>query len=248
MLKEERLDYILKKLRTDQKVLQTELSNDLQVSEDTVRRDLESLAQNGLLIKVRGGAIPHSPNPYSFKERIVFHEDDKKVIARKALSLLENGQTIILDGGTSTLSLAKLFPQHLQLRVITNSVPIVVQLMDHPGVEVIFAGGKIVKDSQTVIGMDTIRMFQKVRADIGFLGVCSLHTAVGVTGPDIEETEVKSTIVEASSRVVALATSDKMGTAEHFKICGITDIDTIVTDQPEDELFIPYRQMGLQVL
>lgn len=248
MLKEERLDYILKKLRADQKVLQTELSNDLQVSEDTVRRDLESLAQNGLLIKVRGGAIPHSPNPYSFKDRIIFHEDDKKTIARKALSLIENGQTIILDGGTSTLSLAKLFPANLQLRVITNSVPIVVQLMEHPGVDVIFAGGRIVKDSQTVVGMDTIRMFQKVRADIGFLGVCSLHTAVGVTGPDMEETEVKSTIVAASSRVVALATSDKMGTAEHFKICGITDIDTIVTDQPEDALFTPYRQMGLQVL
>ena len=121
--------------------------------------------------------------------------------------------------------------------MITNSVPIVVQLMEHPGVEVIFAGGRIVKDSQTVVGMETIRMFQKVRADIGFLGVCSLHTAVGVTGPDMEETEVKSTIVDASSRVVALATSDKMGTAEHFKICGITDIDTIVTDQPEDALF-----------
>lgn len=248
MLKEERLDYILKKLRTDQKVLQTELSNDLRVSEDTVRRDLESLAQNGLLIKVRGGAIPHSPNPYSFKERIVFHEDDKKTIARKALSLIENGQTIILDGGTSTLSLAKLFPLNLQLRVITNSAPIVMQLMEHPAVEVIFAGGRIVKDSQTVVGIEPVRMFQRVRADLSFLGVCSLHTAVGVTGPDLEETAVKSTIVAASSRVVALATSDKMGTAEHFKICEITDIDTIVTDQPEDDIFIPYRQMGLQIL
>lgn len=248
MLKEERLDYILKKLRTDQKVLQTELSNDLQVSEDTVRRDLEALAQNGLLIKVRGGAIPHSPNPYAFKDRMEFHDDEKRTIARKALSLLENGQTIILDGGTSTLSLAKLFPANLQLRVITNSVPIAMQLMDHRGVEVIFTGGKINKDSQTAIGMEAIRMFQKVRADLGFLGVCSLHTAVGVTGIEMEETEVKSTIVAASSRVIALATSDKMGTAEHFKVCEITDIDTIVTDQPDDALFTPYRQLGLQVL
>src|SRR5688500_15907787 len=107
MLKEERLDYILRKLKTDQKVLQTELSTDLQVSEDTVRRDLESLAQSGLLIKVRGGAIPHSPNPYSFKERINLHQHDKVNMARKALSLLENGQTVILDGGTSTLSLVQ---------------------------------------------------------------------------------------------------------------------------------------------
>ena len=133
MLKEERLDYILKKLQTDHKVLQAELSSDLQVSEDTVRRDLESLAQNGQLIKVRGGAIPHSPNPYSFKERIQYHENDKKHIARKALPYLHNGQTIILDGGTSTLTLAKLFPANLHITVITNSVPIVAQLIEHPG-------------------------------------------------------------------------------------------------------------------
>src|SRR5690606_1379414 len=110
MLKEERFDYILKKLRADHKVLHTELSNDLQVSEDTVRRDLEALAQNGLLIKVRGGAIPHSPNPFSFKERIGLHEDDKRIIAGKALPFLHNGQTIIMDGGTSTYTLVKLFP------------------------------------------------------------------------------------------------------------------------------------------
>ncbi|HEY9261117.1 DeoR/GlpR family DNA-binding transcription regulator, partial [Chitinophaga sp.] len=197
MLKEERLDYILKKLQTDHKVLQAELSNDLQVSEDTVRRDLESLAQNGQLIKVRGGAIPHSPNPYSFKERIQYHEDDKKHIASKALTFLHNGQTIILDGGTSTLMLAKLFPANLHIRVITNSVPIVAQLIEHPAIEVIFTGGLIGKDSQTAGGMDTIRMLEKLRADICFLGICSLHPDAGVTGLDLGEADVKSAMVES---------------------------------------------------
>lgn len=248
MLREERLDYILKKLKTDHKVLQTELSTDLQVSEDTVRRDLESLAQDGLLIKVRGGAIPHSPNPYSFKERIHLHEKDKQLMAQKALSLLKNGQTIILDGGTSTLMLVKLFPASLQLTVITNSVPIVAQLMEHPGVEVIFTGGRIFKNSQVASGTDTIRMFRKVRADLCFLGICSLHPIVGVTGLDLEEAEVKSAMVESANRVVALATSDKMGTAEPFKVCEITDIDTIITDQPEETSLQPYINLGIQVL
>lgn len=248
MLREERLDYILKKLQTDHKVLQAELSSDLQVSEDTVRRDLESLAQNGQLIKVRGGAIPHSPNPYSFKERIVYHEDDKKHIATKALSYLHNGQTIILDGGTSTLMLAKLFPANLHIRVITNSVPIVAQLIEHPVIEVILTGGLIGKDSQTAGGLDTIRMLEKMRADICFLGICSLHPDAGVTGLDLGEADVKRAMVESANKTIALATSDKMGTAEPFKVCDITGLDTIITDNPDLPSLKPYSNLGIQVI
>ncbi|MFY0253203.1 DeoR/GlpR family DNA-binding transcription regulator [Chitinophaga sp. 30R24] len=248
MLKEERLDYILKKLQTDHKVLQADLSSDLQVSEDTVRRDLESLAQNGQLIKVRGGAIPHSPNPYSFKERIQYHEDDKKRIARKALDYIHNGQTIILDGGTSTLTLARLFPPNLHITVITNSVPIVATLVEHPVIEVIFTGGLIGKDSQTAGGMDTIRMLEKLRADICFLGICSLHPDAGVTGLDLGEADVKSVMVQAANKTIALATSDKMGTAEPFKVCDITGLDTIITDNPDLPLLTPYINLGIQVI
>lgn len=248
MLKEERLDYILKKLQADQKVLQTELSTDLHVSEDTVRRDLEVLAQNGLLIKVRGGAIPHSPNPYAFKDRIQYHEEDKKHIADKALTLLHDGQTIILDGGTSTLMLAKLFPQHLKLTVVTNSVPIVSQLIEHPGVEVIFTGGRIFKNSRVASGIDTIRMLEKIRAELCFLGICSLHPVTGVTGLDFEEAEVKRAMVRAANKTVALATSDKMGTAEPYKVCEMTDIDTIITDNPDQPFLQPYVQLGIQVI
>ncbi|MCW3462226.1 DeoR/GlpR family DNA-binding transcription regulator [Chitinophaga nivalis] len=248
MLREERLDYILKKLQTDHKVLQTELSNDLQVSEDTVRRDLESLAQNGQLIKVRGGAIPHSPNPYSFKERIEYHEEDKRHIAGKALSFLHDGQTIILDGGTTTLMLARLFPPNLRITVVTNSVPILALLIEHPLIEVIFTGGRIGKDSRTAGGMDTIRMLEKLRADICFLGICSLHPDAGVTGLDLAEADVKSVMVAAANKTIALATSDKMGTAEPFKVCEITGLDTIVTDNPELPSLKPYINLGIQVI
>jgi DeoR/GlpR family transcriptional regulator of sugar metabolism len=248
MLKEERLDYILKKLRTDHKVLQTELSNDLQVSEDTVRRDLEVLAQNGLLIKVRGGAIPHSPNPYTFKERISLHEDDKKTIAIKALSFLQDGQTILMDGGTSTYTLVKMLPPHLRINIITNSIPIAMQMMDHPSTEVILTGGKVFKNSQVTSGMETIRMLEKVRADICFLGICSLHPTAGVTGIDLEEAEVKSSMIRAANRVIALGTSDKMGTAEPFKVCEITELDTIITDKVDAALAQPYQDMGIKVI
>lgn len=248
MLKEERLDYILKKLKTDHKVLQTELSNDLQVSEDTVRRDLEVLAQNGLLIKVRGGAIPHSPHPYSFKDRIGLHEDDKRTIAGKALSFLHDGQTVIMDGGTSTYTLVKMFPHNLRITVITNSVPIAMQLMEHPSVEVILTGGRVFKSSQITSGLDTIRMFERIRADICFLGICSLHPDAGVTNIDLGEAELKYSMVQAGSRVIALSTSDKMGTAEPFKVCDLTELDTIITDRLEPELIEPYQKLGIKVI
>lgn len=248
MLKEERLEYILKKLKEDHKVLQTELSYDLHVSEDTVRRDLEALAQNGLLIKVRGGAIPHSPNPNTFKERITIHEDDKKAIAAKALTFLHDGQTIIMDGGTSTYTLVKMLPPYLRLTIITNSVPIAMQMMEHPATEVILTGGRVAKNSQVTNGMETIRMLEKVRADICFLGICSLHPTAGVTGLDLEESEVKASMIKAANRVIALGTSDKMGTAEPFKVCEITELDTIITDKVEASLMQPYLDMGIKVI
>lgn len=248
MLKEERFEYILRKLQSDQKVLHTELSNDLQVSEDTVRRDLEALAANGLLIKVRGGAIPHSPNPYNFTERIGILEDDKKTIAAKALSFLHNGQTLIIDGGTSTYALVKLFPPALQLTVVTPSIPIAMQLMDHPGVDVILTGGRIFKSSQVTAGIETIRMLEKLRADICFMGVCSLHPEVGVTGPDLDEAAVKNVMVAAANRVISLVTSDKMGTAEPYKVCDITAMDTIITDETGLAMAAPYRELGIKVI
>jgi len=248
MLKEERFEYILRKLQADHKVLHTELSNDLNVSEDTVRRDLEALAQNGLLIKVRGGAIPHSPNPFNFTERISIHEDDKRAIADKALSFLHNGQTIIMDGGTTTYALVKLFPPALQLTVVTPSIPIAMQLMEHPGVDVILTGGRIFKSSQVTAGIETIRMLEKLRADICFMGVCSLHTEVGVTGPHLDEATVKNVMVQSANKVIALATSDKMGTAEPFKVCDIREMDTIITDEAGLAMAGPYRELGINVI
>ncbi len=248
MLKEERLDYILKKLQTDHKVLHAELSNDLHVSEDTVRRDLEVLEKSGLLIKVRGGAIPHSPNPYSFKDRIAHHEEDKRTMAQKALSFLHDGQTVILDGGTSTYMLVKMFPPNLHLRVITNNIPIALQLVDHPSVEVILTGGRVIKNSQVTGGMDTIRQFQRMRAEICFLGICSVHPQAGVTGTDMEEAEVKASMVNASNKVIALATADKMGTAETFKVCDIGALNMIITDEPDISLTRPYKDLGIEVI
>src|SRR4051812_41000055 len=104
MLKEERLQWILVRLEQDKKVLLSTLSGELSVSEDTIRRDIRELSEQGLLKMVRGGAVPHAPGPKHFTDRIHVASRDKEEMARKAVSLLHDGQVVIFDGGTSTLA------------------------------------------------------------------------------------------------------------------------------------------------
>src|ERR1700733_7921288 len=108
MLKEERLRWILNRLEQDKKVLLFTLSEELSVSEDTVRRDIRELSDQGLLKMVRGGAVPHAPGPKHFTDRIHIANKDKQAIAHKAISLLRDGQVVIFDGGTSTLAVASI--------------------------------------------------------------------------------------------------------------------------------------------
>lgn len=251
MLKEERLDFIMKKLKANQVVKLTDLSNSLQVSEDTIRRDIETLDKNGLLQKVRGGAVPHSPNikVYAFKDRVKASENQKEIIAEKALSMIAPGQTILLDGGTTTFKLASMLPNDFPLTVITNSIPVANALMENPMVEVILAGGRMLKSSQVTTGMETMRLLEQVRVDTCFTGICSIHHELGVTANTYDETEVKRMMVQRANKVVAITTHDKIGTAESFKVCDIDILDTIITEVDNtDELFAPYKALGIHII
>ena len=251
MLKEERLDFILQKLKADQVVKLGDLSFSLNVSEDTIRRDIETLDRNGLCLKVRGGAVPHSPNmqAHSFKERVNASEQQKIIIAEKALALIYPGATIMLDGGTTTFKLATLLPTNIPLTVITNSIPVVNALMDHSQVEVILAGGRIFKSSQVTMGIDTLRLLERVRVDVCFTGICSLHLDLGVTAPNFDETEAKRAMVQSANKVVAITTHDKLGTAESFKVCDIKAVDTIITEiSNRDASFEPYKALGINIM
>jgi DeoR/GlpR family transcriptional regulator of sugar metabolism len=240
MLKEERFQYILDRLSKDQKVTLKTLSKLLNVSEYTVRRDLKELTEQGLLKAVRGGAIPHSPTPHNFADRLNYKSNEKKIIAEKAVALLRPGQVVVFDGGTTALAIAKILPKDLQITVVTNSFPIVNVLEGHPNVDVLFAGGRLYKSAFTAIGHDAIRFFKNVRADIYFMGICSLHPTIGVTTINYEESEVKKAIVEVSKQVVALTPRERINTAEAFFICPLNAVDTIITDEEGKEVSEQY--------
>jgi DeoR/GlpR family transcriptional regulator of sugar metabolism len=249
VLKEERFRHILDRLTQDQKVTLKSLSKQLKVSDYTVRRDLRELTDQGLLKAVRGGAVPHSPTPHHFSDRLNYQSDVKKIIAEKALTLIQNNQVIALDGGTTAMAIATLLPRDMQLTVVTNSFPIVTVLETHPSIEVLFAGGRLYKTAFTSIGHDAIRFFKNVRTDIYFMGICSIHPTIGVTTIHYEESEVKKAIVDVSKQVVALTPVERINTAEAFFICPSTSVDIIITDDDgKASTEESFKELGIGVM
>lgn len=249
MLREERLQIILKMLETDQRVSSVQLSEILNVSDDTVRRDLNELAENGLLRKVHGGAIPKSPSPYKLSERINIAHEEKLVLAKKAQQFFKDGQVIVLDNGSTNMEVARLMSPDLKATVFTTSIPIAQILCEHPTIELFMLGGRVFKDAQNTYGTEVIELLSKIRADIFLLGVCGMHHKIGVTMPDWEESVVKRRMVEISAKTIALVTVDKLNTAENYVVCSYPQIDFMLTDTTISvEQLIDYQGLGVEVL
>jgi len=249
MLREERLQIILKMLETDQRVSSVQLAEILNVSDDTIRRDLNELAENGLLKKVHGGAIPKSPSPYKLTERINIAHEEKLVLAQKAQQFFKDGQVIILDNGPTNMEVARLMSPDLKATVFTTSIPIAQILCEHPNIELFMLGGKVFKDAQNTYGTEVIELLNKIRADIFLLGVCGMHHQIGVTMPDWGESVVKRKMAEVSQKLVALVTADKLNTAESFVVCPYNQIDVMLVDNTITQAqLIDYQNKNVVVL
>ncbi|TLN04218.1 DeoR/GlpR transcriptional regulator [bacterium] len=249
MLTAERRQYILNRLRQDGKVVAVELSAELELSEDTIRRDLRELATAGLLQRVHGGALPSSPATAPFTARQQQSAQAKSAIARAAAGLMQDGQVIILDGGTTALLVAQSLPDELRATIVTNSPPVATALAEHPGIEVIVIGGKLYKSSLVTVGAAAIESIERIRADLCMLGVCSVHPEAGVSVPDSEEAYVKRAMIESSAEVAALVSTEKLGTAASFVVAPITALTHLVTEAGLPEAMLaPYRQRGLTIV
>lgn len=249
MLKAERHKYIMTKLIEEQKVVTTNLALDLDLSEDTIRRDLNELDDKKLLEKVYGGAIQITEKTVDVFNIDISGEEVKKQIATKALSLLRDGQVIIMSGGSTNLVFAKLIPSDLKATIYTYSLPIAMQLSQHPNVDLIFIGGKMQKNAMVTIGMDVIQVVSKIKADICFIGASSINIKQGLTEIGYEISIVKKAMIEASDRVVSMFSSDKLNTKMPHVVCDLSQLSTIVTDlDPNDEMLEEYRKAGVSVL
>lgn len=231
MLKEERQQLILKRLKESNRVKITQLSEELAVSDDTLRRDIVELEQQGVLTKVHGGAIAKSGTPTDFTGRLTIETEQKRKLAAKVIPLLNNGDVVIIDGGTSNLEVTRQLPDDIELTIYTNSFPIVEQLIEKSNIEVIFLGGVLFRSSQVTVGISVYQALQVVRADWLILGVCSVHPQVGLSGPDREESAIKRLMLERANKTIVLADNHKINTAENHIIGSIGDIDYLAVSE-----------------
>ena len=249
MLTDQRHLALLEALHTEGRVLAREFALRLDVSEDTIRRDLRELAARGLLQRVHGGALPVSPALANLARRSAIAVDEKQALARHAASLIAPGQLVFVDGGTSTLALVRQLPPTLRATVATHSPVIAAALIEHPGVEVLMLGGRLFKHSGVAVGAGLAQAIQGLRADVFFLGVTGIEAAFGLSTGDAEEAQVKALLMANAAETVLMASSDKLGKVSPYRVAPLSALSTLlVTPQAEAAQLDALRRPGLEIL
>jgi DeoR/GlpR family transcriptional regulator of sugar metabolism len=244
----ERRELMLRWLREDGRLRASEVAQRLDVSLDTVRRDLQELADAGALRRVHGGALPlRSPGPVGFDERGSWQETERVSVASAGASLLRRGEVIAVAGGNTIVELARRLPAGFEATMLTTSPDVAVALAEHPGLTVDLAGGRLHQHARTVTGAAALEAMRAVRPDTCVLSACSLHPAAGLTLRFREEAEVVRLMIDQAERVIALLTASKLGTTAPYPVAGAEDIDMLVTDAPGDES-APFEALGIEVV
>lgn len=233
MLKEERQSYILKQINLHNRVLSADLSTKLSVSEDTIRRDLNELAEKGKVTKVYGGALSKSYQ-YPFQENEVYAREAKKVIGVKATKLIKPGMTILAGGGTTMLEFASAFPKHLQCTFFTISPLVALEMAERSSAQVILIGGELAKNSNVTIGSQVINQLSEIRVDLCLLGTNSLSAQEGVTDSDWEVIQIKKAMVNCSEKTAILSIAEKLNSVQKMKVCSLSSVHYLITDLNPD--------------
>ncbi len=249
LLTEERREQILNTLQRDGRVLAIDLSRTLGVSDDTIRRDLDALAETGLLRRVHGGALRSTPINENYNARQGEATAAKQSIARATAALIRPGQVVILDGGTTSLAVAQNLPSDLEVTIVTTSPPVAVALAAYPSIEVLTIGGKLYRYAMVAVGAYTVEALREIRADVCILGILALHSEVGISVLDREEAAVKQAMIAAAADILAPTTADKLGTIAPFIVSPPSALTHLITENGvSEETLAPYRSSGITVI
>ena len=233
MLIDERRNYILNLLQDVDRVLVVDLSRKLGVSQITIRKDLDHLQAKGLIQRTHGGALPVQTGALSdpsLYEKQRQHAHEKQRIAAAAARLVQEGQCVMLDSGTTTTAVAQALKQFAHLTVITNAINIAAELMG-TSFEVILTGGTLRKNSFSMVGPLAEDTLDQMHADILFLGVDGFDVELGITTPNLLESRVNRAMVKASKRVVAVCDSTKFTRRSLSRIVPPSAIHVVITDK-----------------
>ncbi|HEV2833346.1 MAG TPA: DeoR/GlpR family DNA-binding transcription regulator [Hanamia sp.] len=249
MLKTERQAFIVHQVNLHNKVLLADLSEQIQVSNDTIRRDLQELSEAGKIIKVHGGALSPSFHNGHHSSKEVYGYTQKKIIARKAVSLIKNGMFVLTGGGTTIIEMARALPQDLQATFISGSIPALFEYANHPNIEVIAIGDKVSKNSKITVGSEAIFKIRELKVDLCFMGINAINLSTGVSDNDWDIVQVKKAMIDSAQRLVCLTISEKINSRQPIQICDIKKIDTLITElPPDDPVLQPYVRAGITVI
>ena len=244
----ERREEILKILADREYVTVEEFSKVLGVSAVTIRTDLTSLEESGLLIRTHGGAMKSSMKGEArlISNTMIENEMEKKAIAEKAASLIKPGNTIIIDSGSTTIHLI----EHLKgknITVVTNNLLVLERLKSEDDIKIIALGGSLRRESMGTVGPLAEVAIKALNVDIYFMGAAAYDKS-SISSSDISESSLKRYMMESSDKVVLIADSSKFGKKAFSNICSWHDIDTFVSDVVDKDFRKELEEMGVEVL
>jgi len=245
--KKERKGLILKQVNIHTRLMFNDLVNLIDVSEDTIRRDVNELAEEGLVIRIKGGVM--SAAYHYGHDSETYSQSNKLVIAEKALQLLKDDIIVLIGGGTTAREFIKKIPNTLKATFITVNVLTAVELLDRPMIKTIMIGGQVSTYSQMTVSGEVFEYLANIKADLCILGTNAIDYSSGLTDSDWETIQVKKAMIKAAGKVAILAISEKLNSVMQMKIADINEIDFLITElSPESAELQPYKTKNLTIL
>jgi DeoR/GlpR family transcriptional regulator of sugar metabolism len=251
-----RLDAIIETLRKSGTVTVEFLSEQFGTSLVTIRRDLDQLANDGLLQRTHGGAVLLEPlfyepfkNDRSFQAHLESYSEEKKRIGRAAAELIGKGDTIALTPGTTTLEVVRGLPFNQDITVITNTVNVAMELSKRKDLDIFVTGGHLRGDWFSLVGTSAMESLKQMLIHTLFIGADGIDGKWGVSCLSPDEAHLNAAMVKISRRRVAVVDSSKFGKVAGWKICEPSELHMLITDKrATDEAIKPFQRLGIEVL
>jgi DeoR/GlpR family transcriptional regulator of sugar metabolism len=248
---QERLDQIVTLLQKEGRVSVTDLSDHFGVSAVTIRNDLSSLQQRGLLVRTHGGAVTRpdlSMEPPAFSLRRELHLAEKERIGRAAAALVRDGDSIALDASTTAWQIARHLKDRRELTVVTNGLFIALEFLDSPAVTVVMPGGSLRAASASLVGELGACILERYHVQKGFFGAGGFTLEEGLTDTNQYEVELKQRMVDRSKEVIAIVDSSKWGQVTFASLASVAQLDRVFSDEAAPaEMVAALRQRGIEV-
>ena len=250
----ERRNRIAERVRGGQDVRVADLVREFGVTETSIRRDLSVLEAGGKLLRVHGGAVPAAAagHEQAYHEKMGRRIDQKRRIGAAAARLIEHGDVLVFDAGTTTLQAALHVPEAMRsgnmLTIATNSIPLALHVQDWPSPSLVLLGGMFLPDQQATVGPVTITQLREFRADKFFLGADGIDLRLGVMTAHLLMAEVNRTMAEQARKVILAVDSSKFGRTGFVPIIPVHRVDLLITDdEAPPETVEEIRQAGVEV-